>query len=70
VAIPPSISGGQGPLVDLADQLGAEAGVRLPLDECEAERTLLLAVLRGALLDLLASGDAERTTAAVRRFLS
>jgi AcrR family transcriptional regulator len=36
----------------------------------EADRTLLLAVLRGALLDLLATGDAERTTAAVRRFLS
>ena len=35
----------------------------------EADRTLLLAVLRGALLDLLATGDAERTTAAVERFL-
>jgi AcrR family transcriptional regulator len=31
-----------------------------------AERTLVLAVLRGALLDLLATGDAERTTASVR----
>jgi AcrR family transcriptional regulator len=30
-----------------------------------AERTLSLAVLRGALLDLLATGDAERTTEAV-----
>jgi AcrR family transcriptional regulator len=30
-----------------------------------AERTLVLAVLRGALLDLLATGDVERTTAAV-----
>jgi AcrR family transcriptional regulator len=29
-------------------------------------RTLALALLRGALLDLLASGDEERTTAAVR----
>jgi hypothetical protein len=29
--------------------------------------TLLLAVLRGALLDLLGTGDIERTTAAVRR---
>jgi AcrR family transcriptional regulator len=36
----------------------------------DADRTLLLAVLRGALLDLLATGDAERTTAAVERFLS
>jgi AcrR family transcriptional regulator len=33
------------------------------------ERTLLLAVLRGALLDLLATGDVERTTAAVRLHL-
>jgi AcrR family transcriptional regulator len=31
-----------------------------------ARRTLALAVLRGALLDLLATGDAARTTAAVR----
>jgi AcrR family transcriptional regulator len=36
----------------------------------EAERTLVLAVLRGALLDLLATGDADRTTAAVRRQLA
>jgi AcrR family transcriptional regulator len=34
------------------------------------ERTLLLAVLRGALLDLLATGDTERTTAAVNAHLS
>jgi AcrR family transcriptional regulator len=34
-----------------------------------AERTLVLAVLRGALLDLLATGDAERATAAVRLHL-
>jgi AcrR family transcriptional regulator len=34
----------------------------------EAERTLALAVLRGALLDLLATGDVERTSAAVKRF--
>lgn len=31
----------------------------------EAQRTLVLAVLRGGLLDLLATGDLERTTAAV-----
>jgi AcrR family transcriptional regulator len=30
-----------------------------------AQRTLVLAVLRGALLDLLATGDADRTSAAV-----
>ena len=34
-----------------------------------AERTLALAVLRGNLLDLLASGDVERTTAAVHAAL-
>lgn len=32
----------------------------------EQQRTLVLAALRGALLDLLATGDEERTTAAVR----
>jgi AcrR family transcriptional regulator len=35
-----------------------------------ARRTLVLAVLRGALLDLLATGDVDRTTAAVRQHLS
>jgi AcrR family transcriptional regulator len=35
----------------------------------EAERTLLLAVLRGALLDLLATGDTDRLTRAVERHL-
>jgi AcrR family transcriptional regulator len=35
----------------------------------EAERTLLLAVLRGALLDLLATGDTERLTRGVERHL-
>jgi AcrR family transcriptional regulator len=34
------------------------------------DRTLLLAVLRGALLDLLATGDVDRTSAAVARHLS
>lgn len=33
-----------------------------------ADRTLALAVLRGALLDLLATGDRDRLTKAVRRF--
>jgi AcrR family transcriptional regulator len=33
--------------------------------DAEAERTLVLAVLRGALLDLLATGDVDRTTRAV-----
>jgi AcrR family transcriptional regulator len=34
-----------------------------------AERTLLLAVLRGAMLDVLATGDTARTSAAVTRHL-
>ncbi|MBO0773683.1 MAG: TetR/AcrR family transcriptional regulator [Actinobacteria bacterium] len=34
-----------------------------------AERTLALAVLRGALLDLLATGDTARASAAVGRYL-
>jgi AcrR family transcriptional regulator len=33
------------------------------------QRTLALAVLRGALIDLLATGDTERSTAAVHRYL-
>jgi AcrR family transcriptional regulator len=36
----------------------------------ETQRTLVLATLRGALLDLLATGDRERTTAAVHFALS
>jgi len=35
-----------------------------------ARRTLVLAVLRGALLDLLATGEIDRTTAAVHQHLS
>ena len=35
-----------------------------------AERTLALAVLRGALLDLLATGDVTRTAGAVERYLA
>lgn len=36
----------------------------------EAERTLALAVLRGCLLDLLATGDRDRVASAVGRYLS
>ena len=36
----------------------------------EAQRTLVLALLRGALLDLLATGDLERTTTAVHQQLA
>jgi hypothetical protein len=35
-----------------------------------AERTLVLAVLRGALLDLLATGDTPRTASMVRAQLA
>lgn len=35
-----------------------------------AHRTAVLAVLRGALLDVLATGETDRVTAAVRRMLS
>lgn len=44
------------------DQRGSQAG--------EDERTLLLAVLRGAFLDVLATGDVGRATRAVRRHLA
>jgi AcrR family transcriptional regulator len=44
-----------------ADERHTEAG--------EARRTLALAVMRGALLDLLATGDLDRTTAAVRHHI-
>jgi AcrR family transcriptional regulator len=37
--------------------------------EAEARRTAVLALLRGALLDLLATGDLERTTKAVEDYL-
>lgn len=38
--------------------------------QAEQQRTLVLAVLRGALLDLLATGDERRATAAVRAQLA
>jgi len=37
------------------------------LGEAQPESTLILAALRGALLDLLATGDRDRTSAAVDR---
>lgn len=37
--------------------------------DAEVERTLVLAALRGALLDLLATGDVDRTTRAVTALL-
>ena len=57
----------------VADWLEVLAGTQ-PADdraapEGMARRTAVLAVLRGALLDLLATGDRDRTTAAVHRAL-
>jgi AcrR family transcriptional regulator len=46
-------------LAVLEDAAGADGGD-------VTDRTLLLAVLRGAVLDLLATGDVDRTTRAVR----
>jgi AcrR family transcriptional regulator len=52
------------------DWLDVLAGAQVPVERRSArgraERTLALAVLRGALLDLLATGDLRRTTSAVR----
>jgi len=67
-----------GPLADFArrtvdDWLAILAAAQTPARRRtaagRAERTLVLAVLRGAVLDLMATGDVERTTAAVDRHL-
>jgi hypothetical protein len=47
----------------------AAAQPEKPTTTAAAERTLTLAVLRGALLDLLATGDLERVTAAIDHYL-
>jgi AcrR family transcriptional regulator len=44
---------------------GAQPPARRSSRAAEVERTRVLAILRGALLDLLATGDADRTTDAV-----
>jgi AcrR family transcriptional regulator len=69
----------EGPWADFAratvdDWLGllaaAQPADRRDTAEGVTERTLVLAVLRGALLDLLATEDRERTGAAVNRHLA
>ncbi|MBP2478944.1 AcrR family transcriptional regulator [Crossiella equi] len=57
----------------VADWLDLLAGAQPPeerdSEDGRARRSLVLAVLRGALLDLLATGDRDRVTAAVERQL-
>ncbi|WP_091537507.1 TetR/AcrR family transcriptional regulator [Modestobacter sp. DSM 44400] len=61
-------------LATVEDWLAVLAGAQDPSQRHtatgRAERTLALAVLRGGLLDLLATGELERTTAAVHRHLT
>jgi AcrR family transcriptional regulator len=45
----------------------AQPAAERALPAAQAQRTLVLATLRGALLDLLATGDRKRTTEAVHR---
>lgn len=54
----------------LAVLAAAQPAARRDSTDGAAERTLALAVLRGALLDLLATGDANRAGAAVARYLA
>ena len=48
----------------------AQPGAFRRTAEARAHRSAVLAVLRGAMLDLLATGDSSRTTAAVREALT
>jgi len=54
----------------LAVLAAAQPPERRPSTIGAAERSLALSVLRGALLDLLAAGDVDRTTAAVDQHLA
>ena len=54
----------------VADWLAVLGEVASGADAGEPDPTLVRAVLRGALLDLLATGDLERTTDAVNRQLA
>ena len=58
---------GRGTVEDLLGLLAqAQPAPERDTELGEARRTLVLGVLRGALLDLLATGDRARTTRAVR----
>jgi AcrR family transcriptional regulator len=54
----------------LAVLASAQPASRADDPELTADRTLALAVLRGCLLDLLATGDTDRVSAAMARYLS
>ena len=54
----------------VSDWLGVLGEVASGSGAEDADPTLVLAVLRGALLDLLATGDVERATEAVKRQLA
>jgi AcrR family transcriptional regulator len=61
---------GRDTVADWLDLLAArQPAASRPGPDGAAERTLLLAVLRGALLDLLATGDTDRVTRAVELHL-
>ncbi|WP_269086728.1 TetR/AcrR family transcriptional regulator [Actinosynnema sp. ALI-1.44] len=54
----------------LAVLAAAQSPAERDTPDGRAERTLVLAVLRGALLDVLATGDVERVSAGVDRYLT
>lgn len=54
----------------LAVLTGAQPAGERDSEQGTAQRTLALAVLRGALIDLLATGDVDRTTASVQQYLA
>ncbi|WP_225826250.1 TetR family transcriptional regulator [Streptomyces naphthomycinicus] len=61
----------KGTVEDWLDVLaGCQPQAERDAEQGAVRRTLTLAVLRGALLDLLATGDESRVTAAVRRQLA
>jgi AcrR family transcriptional regulator len=72
--VAPSRSWGGFATATVSDWLELLADVQPPdvraTSAAEAQRTLVLATLRGALLDLLATSDEPRTTAAVRLAIS
>jgi hypothetical protein len=64
------VPGGAGEVDWLGVLAAAQPAGRRDSPAGRTERSLVLAVLRGALLDLLATGDLDRTTAAVHHQLT